>query len=151
MEFLADKHPLVIHFPIAFLTFYVFLEILSQIFKRDFLIKITHLSLLIGVIGGIASVLTGNMEFQLLNQNNLLTQTLVSEISEHEFYATLTMWYFFILLISKTYIFLKKKNQSKFNFLFVIFAVIGFYLIYNTSKIGGGLVYKFGVGTNLLN
>ncbi|MBK7105778.1 MAG: DUF2231 domain-containing protein [Ignavibacteriae bacterium] len=151
MEFLADKHPLVIHFPIAFLTIYVLLEIISQFFKKDFILKFTHLSLLIGVIGGIAAVLTGNMEFQLLTQKKFLTQSLINEISEHEFYATLTMWYFFILLISKTYILLKKKNQSKLSYLFVIFAVIGFYLIYNTSKIGGRLVYEFGIGTNLLN
>lgn len=151
MEFFADKHPLVIHFPVAFLTIYVLLEIISQFFKKDFILKFTHLSLFIGVIGGIAAVLTGNMEFQLITMNVNLSQKLLSEIAEHEFYATLTMWYFFILLIGKTYLNLKKKNQSKFTFLFVIFAVIGFYLIYNTSKIGGRLVYEFGIGTNLLN
>ena len=151
MEILADKHPLVIHFPIAFLTLYVSLEIIYNLFKKDFVIKVAHLSLLLAVISGIAAVLTGNMELQLLKQKSFLTQSLINEISEHEFYATLTMWYFFIILIIKTYVILKKKNQSKLRYLFVIFAVIGFYLIYTTSKIGGRLVYEFGIGTNLLN
>ncbi|MBK8943818.1 MAG: DUF2231 domain-containing protein [Ignavibacteriae bacterium] len=151
MEFLADKHPLVIHFPIAFLIFYTFMEILSQFLKNDLSKKITYLFLLFGVWGGIAAVLTGNMEFQLITQNKTISENIIYEISEHEFYATLTMWFFFILLIVKTYLILKKKNQSKFSFLFIIFAVIGFYLIYNTSKIGGRLVYEFGIGTNLIN
>jgi uncharacterized membrane protein len=149
LEFLAKFHPLVVHFPIAFLTLYVFLEVISQIFKRKFLSNLTHLILLLGVIGGITAVLTGNMEFQFVIKSNLLNQVNNSQISNHEYYATITMWYFFAGLIIKTYILVKKKNQTLFNYLFIIFALVGFYLIFTTAKLGGKLVYEFGIGTNL--
>lgn len=150
MEFLAKLHPLVVHFPVALLSLYVVLEIISQIFKKKFLINTAHLILLVGVIGGIAAVLTGNLEFQLLTSSNILNQTQSSSVSNHEFYATLTMWYFFAGLIFKTYLVLKKKNQTLLNYLFIIFALGGFYLIYTTARLGGKLVYDFGIGTNLL-
>ncbi len=149
MEFLAKLHPLVVHFPVALLTLYVVLEILSQIFKKKFLKNTTHLILLLGVIGGIAAVLTGNMEFQFLTNSNMLNKTQSTLVSNHEFYATLTMWYFFVILIFKTYLVFKKKNQTLLNYLFIIFALGGFYLIFTTAKLGGKLVYEFGIGTNL--
>ncbi len=150
MKFLEDIHPLTVHFPIAFLTLYCLTEIVSQFFRKDELKKLSLFFLVIGVLSATVSVLTGNMEFQTLTQNNSISQSLINEIGNHEYFATLTLWYFFFLLILKTYIILKKKNQSKLNYLFVIFAALGFYLIFTTSKIGGRLVYEFGIGTNLL-
>ncbi|MCB0747268.1 MAG: hypothetical protein H6613_00525 [Ignavibacteriales bacterium] len=151
MNFLANLHPLIIHFPIALLTLYVALEIVSQIFNKKFLINFTHVILLVGVISGIGAVLTGNLEFQQLTESGKLTLTHIEIISNHEYYATLTLWYFFAILILKTYFYLKKKNAGLFNYLFIIFALGGFYLIIKTAKIGGRLVYEYGIGTNLFN
>ena len=39
MEFLAQLHPKIIHFPIAFLLIYVLLEITGVITKKDFYLK----------------------------------------------------------------------------------------------------------------
>ncbi|MHB9014432.1 MAG: DUF2231 domain-containing protein, partial [Ignavibacteriaceae bacterium] len=60
MEFLAQLHPKIVHFPIALLSTYVLLEIIGVVFKRDFFSKAAHLILLLGVLGALAAVFTGN-------------------------------------------------------------------------------------------
>ena len=60
MEFLAQLHPKIIHFPIAFLLVYLLLEMLGAIMKKDFFSKVAHLFLLFGVLGALAAVLTDN-------------------------------------------------------------------------------------------
>lgn len=150
MGFLENIHPQTVHFPIVLFTLYCFSEAISQFYKNDELKKLSFLFLAIGVLSGTVSVLTGNLDFQFVTQNYTLEQSLKNEIANHEYFATLTLWFFFFLLALKTYILIKKKNQSKLKYLFVIFAALGFYLIIITSKIGGSLVYKYGIGTNLL-
>ncbi len=151
MEFFNHLHPLTVHFPIAFLVLYVCLEIISQISKNKNLRIATHIVLLVGTISGIFSVLTGNYDYQTLLQADILSKVHLKIISNHEYFATLTIWYFFSLLIFKTYIYLQKKNQALFNYLFVILACIGFYFLYKTAQLGGRLVYEFGIGTNIFN
>ncbi len=150
MEFLANKHNIVIHFPIAFLVFYIFLEVLNLFLKKDILQKISLFTLLIGVLGGVAAVLTGNLEFQILLENSNISEMHKYLISEHEEFATITMWYFLVILITRYYLRIKKRNGSLLRYLFVIFGLIGFYFVYKTAQLGGILVYKYGIGTKLL-
>jgi uncharacterized membrane protein len=63
MDFLAGLHPKVVHFPIALLLTYILCELIGVIFKKDFFSKTAHLLLLLGVIGAVAAVLTGNLAF----------------------------------------------------------------------------------------
>ena len=150
MNFLAELHPLVIHFPIAFLFLFVGLEITSLFLKKDYLKNISHLLLLISVIALIAAVFSGNQSMQLvtgeISSNDILTQ-----MEAHEQFATITLWYYFALLMFRTYLFVNKKFESMLQYLFVIFAVFGLYFIFTTAKLGGVLVYDFGIGTKLFN
>lgn len=150
MEFIAQLHPLVVHFPIAFIILYVFMEIINVFFKSQQIRKFSILILFLGVIGGILAVLTGNQSFQILEDNSLLTRLHYASIEKHEFYASITLWYFFAVLIFKTYAFQKKKNEALLRYIFIIFAVAGVFLLYKTASLGGILVYEYGIGTNLL-
>lgn len=149
MEFLSKLHPIVIHFPIAFFMLYIFLELVNLYTNNLSIKKISLLILFLGVVGGIVAVLTGNQSFQILQSNPALTQIHKIIISEHEYYATITVWYFFVILVYQIFQFLKNKKTVKKQFLFIVFAVAGLILIYQTAKIGGQLVYKFGIGTDL--
>ncbi len=149
MEILSKLHPIVIHFPIAFFMLYIFFELVNLYSTNLSLKKISLLVLLFGVIGGIVAVLTGNQSFQVLQSNPALTQLHTLMISEHEDFATITVWYFFVILVYQIFQFLKNKKNVKKQYIFVIFAAIGLYLIYQTAKFGGQLVYKFGIGTDL--
>lgn len=150
MEFLSQLHPLIVHFPIAFFFLYIILELVNFFLKKNEVEKIILSLLLLGVISGILSVLTGNQTLQYLTEFSSLTQLHTYLIDKHEFSASITIWYFFALLILKYYFLLKKKNDALLHYIFVIFALGGLLLLFNTAKWGGILVYKFGIGTELL-
>lgn len=150
MEFLSQLHPLVVHFPIVLFYLYIILEVTNFFIKKKELEKFILSFLIIGVIGGIISVLTGNQTFQYLSESSSLTQYHIYFIEKHEYFASITMWYFLGVLVLKLYFFLKKKNDTRLHYIFIIFAFGGSVILYKTAEWGGKLVYKFGIGTELL-
>ena len=150
MNILARLHPLVIHFPVVLLFFYLGLEIINIFLKNSVLKKYSLIILAFGVISGIFAVLTGNLAFQKLIDHPNITKLHLMLIEKHELFASLTMWYFLALLVFQFYRYVKKKNESRLDYLFVIFIIGGVILLYKTAQVGGILVYKFGIGTDLL-
>ena len=150
MENLADYHPIAVHFPIAFIFIYILSEIIYLFLPKSQLQQLSFFLLIVGIIGGVVSVITGNLEFQILQDNPLINQNELQLIENHSDLATVTMWYYFGILFFKTFIMVKKKKGSTIHYLFVIFVIAGGYLLYKTANIGGILVYKFGIGTDLI-
>jgi uncharacterized membrane protein len=150
-EIVFWEHPVFVHFPIALILLYDLIEVVNLFFRNNDLEKFSIGILLLGIVGGILSVISGNLSFQKLLEGSSLTQYHLRYISNHEYYASLMLWYFFFLLILKTYILLKKKNARLIQYLFTIFALVGSYILFITAELGGKLVYEFGIGTNLFN
>ena len=146
MEFLAELHPKVVHFPIALFLTYALFELLGMVLKKDYLNKAAHLILFLGVVGSVLAVLSGK---QAAAANPNWTETSSELIKEHASFANITLWYFVGLLVVKTYLVLKKKMNRTFNYIILVLAFIGCYFIYQTSEHGGQLVTKFGIGTEL--
>jgi uncharacterized membrane protein len=144
MEFLAQFHPKVIHFPIAFLCVYIFLELIGALFKKDFFSKTAHLFLLFGVLGALAAVLTGNQAEEAFEGWNKNTHAI---LETHSTYANITLWYFTLLLAARTFLVLKKRLNISFKYLITALAIIGAYFVYQTGEHGGEMVFKHGVGT----
>jgi uncharacterized membrane protein len=150
MEFLAQLHPDVVHFPIAFLLAYVLLEILGIILKKEFLSKTAHLFLFLGLLGLIAAVLTGNQAKDIAhNLSKKGVSISFNDINEHEDYANIALWFFAALLVLRTIAVIKKRFTGIIKYSFIVFALIGAFLIYETGEHGGRLVYKHGIGTDL--
>ncbi len=150
MEFLAENHPRVIHFAIAFLFAYPFVELLALLLKKDYLEKAAHLILLFGVLAATAAVITGNQAADaasILEEKGAIIP--FGSINEHEEYATITLVYFTALLLLRTFLVLKHKYKGYLKYIIVVLAFIGAYLVFETGDHGGRLVYKFGVGTEL--
>jgi uncharacterized membrane protein len=151
MEILAELHPRIVHFPIAFFIIYFIFETSGIIFKKDFLNKAAYIILIIGIITALLAVLTGN---QAQNAAKLILNGKISGISEafekHEEYATITLWYFTALFVLRTYLIINKKFNSSWKYIFIGFGLIGCYLIYSTGYYGGELVFKHGIGIHLL-
>ena len=144
MEFLAQFHPKVVHFPIALLCCYVLLEVLTAIFKKDFLVKSALLILFLGVLGALAAVLTGHQAEDAFDYWNKHASALMDE---HEMYANITIWYFSALLVVRTFLVFKKKFTNVFKYIFVVLAIVGFYFVYQTGDRGGRMVFEDGIGT----
>lgn len=151
MDFFAHLHPEIVHFPIAFFLIYALLELIGTVLRKEFFSKAAHLFLFLGVLGAVAAVFTGNSAE---SAAGLLAKKSVSipkgAIGEHENYATLTMWYFTGLLVFRTMYVLKKKFAGKIKYIFVILSLAGALLVFKTGQLGGRLVYKYGVGTDLI-
>ncbi|MDR3609015.1 MAG: hypothetical protein P4L27_00455 [Ignavibacteriaceae bacterium] len=148
MEFLAQFHPKVIHFPIAFLLIYVLLELIGASFKKDFFSKTAHLFLLFGVLGALAAVLTGSQAEDAFEGWNKTTSAI---LAIHSTYANITLWYFTALLVIRTFLVLKKKFNNTFRYIFVVLAFAGAYFVYQTGEHGGQMVFQHGVGTQYHN
>jgi uncharacterized membrane protein len=148
-------HPRFVHFPIALLSTYILLEIIGALLKKDFFSKAAHLILFLGVLGAIAAVFTGDMAEEaaerLFDEKDLAIP--FGAISDHEDWATITLWYFAGVLVLRTFIVLVKKFKGIFQYIFIALAVLGGYFIYETGEHGAQLVYgleeKGGVGTEL--
>lgn len=149
MQF-SGWHPLVVHFAVSLLIVYVLLEMIGTFFNKEFFSKSAHLILLLGVLAALAAVYTGNQAFQaaskLEDQGAIIP---LGAIDKHEQAANLAIWYFTILLAVRTFFVIKKKFSGYIKYIFVVFALIGSFIVYQAGDLGGKLVYKYGVGTDL--
>jgi uncharacterized membrane protein len=153
MEFLADLHPVVVHFPIALLTLYVLAEVVNSFWNNDKVRFLASILLIVGVISCVGAVLTGNQAEHAVE--NLLKkeimQTANEIVEEHENNATILLWLFTGIMVVR-YIFILKKNFFGIRkILITSLALIGLYFIFVTGNYGGQLVYKYGIGTEILN
>ena len=150
MEFLANIHPVIVHFPIAFFVAYVFLEVASLIAKKESLCKMAAIFLGAGVIFALLAVLTGNQAHEVLKPALKMKPSYIEEaIENHEQFATITLWFFFAMLVLRVYLLIKKNLSPNWRFVFFVLALLGMYFVYQTGILGGRLVYDFGVGTKL--
>jgi len=150
MEFLASHHSQVVHFPIALFISYFFFELFGIVLKKDYLHTAAYIILIGGVITSLAAVLTGNQAQAAANA--LLTKQndfYKSVIDHHQQTATITVWYFFAILVLRTYLMVKKKFTGSIKYISIVLGLIGCYLVFSTGNLGGELVFKHGIGTQL--
>nr|MCU0332148.1 DUF2231 domain-containing protein [Ignavibacteriaceae bacterium] len=143
-SFLAEIHPKVVHFPVALLTTYAFLEIIGIVFKNEFLSKSALLILCLGVVTAFFAVLTGNQAFAHFTFWSDESKAL---LDKHQTYATYLLWFSVLVCALRIYFVIKKKFISFTQYLFILFAIVILFLVYETGTHGGDLVKKYGVGT----
>jgi len=136
MEYLASIHPKIVHFPIAFLMFYPFMELLFLFTGKEYFLKSAMLFLVIGVIGSFFAVLSGNQAFEFVKN---WTNEGKEIFSSHQTFANLTVWYFSALLMLRYYLFIKKKLNRKIISVIFVLSLFGGYFVYETGNYGGRL------------
>lgn len=147
-SFIADLHPKVVHFPVALLTTYSFLEIIGIAFNKEFVSKTALLILCLGVVSAFFAVLTGN---QAATEFNFINEASRALFSEHQNYATYLLWFSVILCCLRIYVVIKKKFFGMTKYGFIIFALLILFFVYKAGMIGGELVKKYRVGTEVNN
>ncbi|MCW9094984.1 MAG: hypothetical protein OQJ74_03985, partial [Ignavibacteriaceae bacterium] len=61
------------------------------------------------------------------------------------------LWGSLIICALRIFFTVKKKFNGLIKYLFILFAIVIIFLVYETGIHGGDLVKKFGVGTELFN
>lgn len=156
MESIAQFHPIIVHFPIVLLLLYALFEGAGAILKKDFLSKSAHIVLALAIIAALAALITGEQALktaELWDDKGLKLDDITipfGMIHKHEDFASMTFWYFTVLLILRTFLVIKKKFSGYFKYATALLAIFGCFFIYKTGEIGGQLVYKHGVGTELI-
>lgn len=134
MEFLAELHHKIIHFPIALLFIYPFIEAMSIFYKKEFFSFTSLVILILGIAASLAAVLTGN---QALNSIDKMNPDLYELADKHYTYANIVVWLFSLILFSRIYLQIKRKYESKWKIILLLLAFAGCYFIYQTGEYGG--------------
>lgn len=148
INFLAEIHPRVVHFPIALFTTYSILEIIGIAVNKEFISKSAILVLCIGVVTAFFAVLTGN---QAVADFKFWTSDSSLKLSEHQTYATYLLWFTVLVCGLRIFVVAKKKFIGFTKYLFILFALLIIFLVYQTGQHGGDLVKKYGIGTDTYN
>ncbi len=137
---LPNIHPILVHFPIAFLTAFVFTDILGRLFKNDELRRTASWLLYLGTVSAFMTVAAGLQAAATVAHSDA-----VHEIMEqHETYGFTVAFLSFVLSIWRFV------SKTSFNFLTTSLhlglAVLTCIVLALGMDLGGLMVYKYGVG-----
>lgn len=131
---LAHLHQKIIHFPIAFLAIYPFIELLALFKKSETFDNLSFIMLIIGVIGLVLALITGNSNLSLYqNLSNYETEIL----NKHIEYANLSAWFSGLLFLLRLYFIRKIKIYSVYRIIIVLISLIVLFFIIKTGEYGG--------------
>ncbi len=135
-------HPMLVHFPIALFTTFIFLEILWMIFKKEWIKNSSLLTLFLGLVFVVPTIISGEASAENFEKVSHLEEL----IESHETFAKLTGITFLIVLIIKVILARTGKLNTKTNLIAFLISLIGLFFLIQTGLKGGELVYKHGVG-----
>ncbi|MEW9699321.1 DUF2231 domain-containing protein [Paenibacillus sp. SI8] len=127
---IKNAHFIFTHFPIALLIFSLVFDLLALIAKKREWHAAGLLSLIVGTLGAIASVITGPEQ-----SRNPLVQT-------HALYAFLTMYAAIVLTIVRLGLLIWKKKEIGRNPIYLIGALVAVILVSYTGHVGGKMVHR---------
>ncbi len=134
MEELASLHQKIIHFPIAFLVIYPFVEIFSFMKKSDFSDKLSLVILIIGIFGLILALITGNSN---LNIYKNISNAELKILNSHIEFANYTAWFSGILFLLRIYFIRKIKTNFSYRIIIILISIVVLYFVIMTGEFGG--------------
>jgi uncharacterized membrane protein len=145
-EWIPNVHPIVVHFPIAFLITAIFVDILSVFLKRQDWIKYSAIMLYsIGTVAAVIAYLSGRQAADSVYLPPLANPVL----NHHADLALMTVFFFiFFTLIRVISVWKVKKKYVLISIILLILSLPGLYLIIETGEHGAELVYNHGVGVH---
>ncbi|WP_456383299.1 DUF2231 domain-containing protein [Persephonella sp.] len=143
MEFLAEFHPPVVHFAIALVIMGVLFDIAGFVFKKESLKHAGFWSIMVGVVAVWGAAITGHQAEELVE--HAIEGTKAYEIlEEHEELGEVLPWVVSALGFFRLFLFFKENNLLFIGYLIAGLIVSG--AIGLQGRIGGKLVYEYGVG-----
>ena len=149
-------HPLIVHFPIALLVLGGIIEIVNVLLKSDFWNKVGTFLIIIGVITGVFSLLTGDGAegFAFEHWGRSLHDT----VELHSLLANISVIIFGLLAVikilfkhpnTKIHIFKNMTGRKELiTVLIVVLSIAGITTLATTGHLGGKIVYENQTITN---
>jgi len=143
MEFLAEFHPPVVHFAIAMVIMGVLFDIAGFVLRKESLKHAGFWSMMVGVIAVWGAAITGHQAEELVEHAVEGTKA-YKVLEEHEELGEILPWAVSAIGLLRLFLFFKKNNLLFAAYLIAGLAVAG--AVGFQGKIGGKLVYEYGVG-----
>ncbi len=137
-------HPLLVHFPIALIWLTLLLQFIRLIKNKLFSPTIPILVLGLSSLGSIASSISGEKSFSILQDQ--LSPELLTLIERHELFANLTLWLSLVTVITWLYLLMKHWNPLWLDRLIFLVLILLFLFVSMTGYLGGELVYSHHIG-----
>lgn len=146
-EWAPNIHPLIVHFPIAFLVGAIGADLLSLVVRRWRWLRPATVALY--VVGGASTVvtyLTGTWAADAVS----VPAEAQSVLTEHSNLGWWTMWFFgtYALVRLGAHLWSKTRGLIAVQGLLFAIALGGSYLLYETGDRGAEMVYRYGVGVS---
>jgi uncharacterized membrane protein len=136
VEIFTQIHLKIIHFPIALLCVYPFIELLYFITQKEYFNKTAFLFLVLGVTAALFAVLTGNRAAEMISNWQSDSKQI---FEQHQLYANITVWFFSAILAVRFIVNKKYSSKRIIAFIFFIVSLIGLFTIYQTGYYGSRL------------
>ena len=139
-------HPALVHFPIAFLYGALILHSI-HLWQPNWIPRVVGMWLLgLAATISIFAAMTGEREVAKAGQMGYSTEIL-KLMNRHELMGNMVTWGSIILCLGWIYLFFKKREDKRIDFLALAFLLLLVIIVSFTSYLGGQLVWVHGVGT----
>ncbi len=137
---MANIHPMLVHFPIAFLNGFLLMEVIGFISKRDEFRAAARWMLYLGTLGALVAVVAGLRAEATLSHNEAIHEVL----TKHEGLGITVLVLSIILSVWRT--FRERRFKAPERVLFMIVAAVMLGVMAFGADMGGLMVYKHGAG-----
>ena len=143
-DWLPNLHPLVIHFPIAFLALAVVLDLVRQIYlQAQWVNNTVILSYILGTVGLIIAFITGRSAAETVD----VSGEAFSVLASHENWALAAMIFFLVFTSIRVLAAWSNYDLQRLPALgLVCLGLVGMGLVWVTGDRGGELVFRHGAG-----
>lgn len=142
-EWAPNVHPIIVHFPIALLILAVMADLLSLLWRQQWLQWAATGLYLVGAVAGLAAFVSGREAAE-----SVLLPTAANRVlTDHADWALWTIWAYGVLALVRTvFVWRKQVLAIPIHLAFFCMGVAGMYFLYQTGDHGAQLVYQYGVG-----
>ncbi len=144
---MAELHPPIVHFAVALTIIGVIFELLGFTLKRESLKHAAFWTFIVGVLAVWGAMFSGEAAEEAVE--HFIEGTNVEKVFElHEELGKILPWIFTVLGLFRVFLYIKE--SSKLMIIYLIAAIIGIGLIGYQGRLGGIMVYEYGVGVKPL-
>jgi len=134
-------HPMMVHFPIAIITFGFLFDLFSLFFTKEKCLSKMGLYLeVIGMLGAFAAFGTGYyFTSEMEGEAGILRD-------QHQLFATLTLVSIILATVFRLLLVYQKKEESYLKYAAMSLFLLAFVFVTITGHLGGSLVYDYMIG-----